>query len=604
MKHIKRISVLILVFILFLSVTCSAFTVRRFYYDGAFHEYTGSIFKLKVNNVYLTPPVPPIIFSDYSVVPARAVFQDGLGAEVSWDGLNQKVTIKKDKMKLILTINNTTAILNGKEVTMPIPPKIINDYTMIPARFVGESLNMEVSFDSDTGTIHLNNKPESTPTVTNPAVSEPTADVVSVTGVSFTNKSKKEGVITVSTDSDKPTYNAFILEEPLRLVVDVLDGRYKKTPSTIEVDQGNLKQIRFGQQESGARIVVDLSENLGYTVNVSQNKVVVSIKIDPTIESGTEEDEPVTKPVTKPDESDPNEDEEEEKEPGIFDYVIYGYEGGRDYIRFGTTVGKAVKSGKTITIPVYGEFSDEKCEKKVTGFFGTKMTYTPGTDGGTLTVTLKTSDVEMYTQGKEIRLKSVHKALPRSVMLDAGHGGQDGGAVAYNEDGTIKAKEKDFNLDIALRAQKLLEAEGVDVHMIRTEDVYVDFLRVGGIANDAGTTLFVSIHTNSALATQAHGIETFGYLEAGSVSNGMTSERLSEILLEELIDKTGAYERGVKDGKSLAVINSTKMPATLIEIGFISNEEECEKMMTEAYRQKLAQAVCDGVLRAFEEMEI
>jgi len=604
MKHIKRILLFILAFLLSSSVTCGAASVRRFYYDGAFHEYTGNIFKLKVNNVYLSPPVPPIIFSDYSVVPARAVFQDGLGAEVSWDGINQKVTIKKDKMRLILTIDDTTALLNGKEVTMPIAPKIINDYTMIPARFVGENLNMDVSFDSNTGTIHLNNKPESTPTVTNPGASEPTADAVLVTGVSFTNKSKKEGVITVTTDSDKPAYKAFILEEPLRLVVDVLDGHYKKTPSTIEADQGNLKQIRFGQQDSGARIVVDLSKNLGYTVQTNQNKVVISIKIDPSLETETEDEETVTKPVTKPNEPAPDEDEEEEKEPGIFDYVIYGYEGGRDYIRFGTTVGKAVKSGKTITIPVYGDFSDEKCEKKVTGFFGTKMTYTPGTDGGTLTITLKTSDVEMYTQGKEIRLKSVHKALSRSVMLDAGHGGQDGGAVAYNEDGTIKAKEKDFNLDIALRAQKLLEAEGVDVHMIRTEDVYVDFLRVGSIANDAETTLFVSIHTNSALATQAHGIETFGYLEAGSVSNGMTSERLSEILLEELIDKTGAYERGVKDGKSLAVINSTKMPATLIEIGFISNEEECEKMMTEAYRQKLAQAVCDGVLRAFEEMEI
>ena len=46
------------------------------------------------------------------------------------------------------------------------------------------------------------------------------------------------------------------------------------------------------------------------------------------------------------------------------------------------------------------------------------------------------------------------------------------------------------------------------------------------------------------------------------------------------------------------------MPATLIEIGFISNEEECDKMMTEEYRQKLAQAVCDGVMRAFEEMDI
>ncbi len=598
MKRIKWIPAFFIVFLLLLSVTCGAASARRFFYDGAFHEYTGNIYKLKVNDVYLTPPVPPIIFSGYSVVPARAVFQDGLGAEVSWDGLNQKVTIKMDKMKLILTINDTTAFLNGKEVTMPIAPKIINDYTVIPARFVGENLNMDVSFDEKTGTISLKNKPvETKPVETQPE------DIVLVTDVSYTKKSSKEGVITVTTDSDNPEFNAFILSEPTRLVVDVLDGQYKKTPSVIDVGQGNLDQIRFGQQESGARIVVDLTKNLGYTVKTSLNKVIISVKIDPNAESGSEDETPVTKPATKPEDTEPD-DEDEEETPGIFDYVIYGYEGGRDYIRFGTSVGKAVKSGKTITVPVYGDFPDEECEKKVVGFFGTKMTYSPGKDGGTLTITLKNDEVEMYTQGKEIRLNSVHKALPRSVMLDAGHGGQDAGAVAENEDGTIKAMEKDFNLDIALRTRDLLEAQGVDVHMIRTEDVYVDFLRVGGIANDAGTTLFVSIHTNSALSSQAHGIETFGYLEAGSVSNGMTSERLSEIMLEEMIDKTGAYERGVKDGKSLAVINSTKMPATLVEIGFISNEEECDKMMTEEYRQRLAQAICDGVLRAFEEMEI
>ena len=112
------------------------------------------------------------------------------------------------------------------------------------------------------------------------------------------------------------------------------------------------------------------------------------------------------------------------------------------------------------------------------------------------------------------------------------------------------------------------------------------------------------MHTNSATVEQAHGIETYGFLEGGSVSNGMTSSRLSQILLEELLKQTGAYKRGVKDGSKLAVVRTTKMPATLIEIGFISNAEECGNMMAESYRQKLAQAVCDGVLRAFDEMEI
>lgn len=562
MKFIKRLTTIFVTALLLLTMVMSAAGIQ-YYYDGAYHEYTGNIFKLKVNGKLLNPAMPPIVFNDYSVVPARAVFQDGLGAKVAWDSTNRKVTVSYGETKLVMTIDKTTAVLNGQQVTMPIAPKIINDYTMIPARFVGEKLGMQVDFDSKTDTVLINTEAVKT---------------ISVTKASYEKKSDTSSVLTVATDTDTPEYSAFILENPTRLVVDVTNGVFSSVPSVISANAGNLTQIRFGQQASAARIVADLTENLGYSVKTSGKNIIIAI---------------TTSGESIPQVTD------------VFKEISYGYEGGRDYIKFSLEIGEPVKSGSTVTIPVYGSLPAETSEKAVTGFFGTKMTYTPGTGGnGTITVTLKNSEAEVYRQGSEVRLTSVHKALARSVMLDAGHGGQDGGAVAYNEDGSIKAKEKDFNLDIALRAQKLLEAQGVDVHMIRTEDVYVDYLRVGSISNDAGTSLFVSIHTNSATVEQANGIETYGYLEAGSVSNGMTSQRLSTILLEELIEKTGAYKRGVKDGKSLAVINSTKMPATLIEIGFISNEEECEKMMTEAYRQKLAQAVCDGVLRAFDEMGI
>ena len=571
MRKQKWIPVLLTVLIL---LATSAYSVAgvEFYYDGEYHKYEGNIFRLKVNGVFLSPPVPPLVFSDYSVVPARSVFQDGLGAKVTWNAKNRVVTVTLDDTELLLTIDDTTAMVNGKKVEMPIPAKIINDTTMIPVRFVGEQLGMDVDFDSKKDIVLIDYVPKN--------------DTVLVTDVSYSEPSNTKRLLTITTDADNPEYDSFILKEPTRLVIDVVDGIYSKIPSVIEAASGNLSQIRFGQQADSARVVVDLSEDLGYSIKTRGNSILVTITIDPTIE-------PEREPEIK----------------DIFELITYGYEGGRDYIRFDEdiVIGKPAKKGSVITVPIEGDFPEDmevSADKAVTGFFGKKMSFKPTTDGGVLTITLKSSDAEMYVQGSEIRLKSVHKAMARSVMIDAGHGGQDGGAVAYNEDGTIKAKEKDFNLDIALRAQKLLEAKGVDVHMIRTEDVYVDFLRVGGIANDAGTSLFVSVHTNSALTDTAHGIETYGYLDAGSVLNDMTSQRFSEILLEELVDKTGAHERGVKDGKSLAVINSTRMPATLIEIGFISNEEECEKMMTEAYRQKLAQAICDGVLKAFEEMDI
>ncbi|MBE7036516.1 MAG: AMIN domain-containing protein [Ruminococcaceae bacterium] len=582
----KRLTAFFMTALLLVSVTVSVSAIEIFY-DDSYHEYKGNIFKLKVDGQLLEPEMPPIVFDDYSVVPARAVFQDGLGATVSWDGENRQVIVKMGTKRISMTIDKTLVNVTGQWHTMPIAPKLINGHTMIPVRFVAEKLGMLVDFDSATDTIIIESvKPTPSPTPTptarpsaSPGIGNTSRETVSVSRVTYQQKSETEGLLSITTNTRSPGYSAFILENPTRLVVDVEDGVFSNKPSPITMETGNVTQIRFGQQETAARTVIDLTENLGYEVKVQGKNILVSIVVDP---------------------------EAVPRITDIFKEVTYGYEGGRDYIKFDVEMGTPKLVGSKITVPIKGMLPEEAAETNVVGFFGKKMKYTPGVDEetGTITIELKSTEAEMYVQGKEIRLKSIHKALPRSVMLDAGHGGQDAGAVAYNEDGTIKAMEKDFNLDVALRAKELLEAEGVEVHMIRTEDVYVDFLRVGGIANDAGTSLFVSIHTNSATMETPNGIETFGYLEAGSVSNGMTGERLSQILLDNLIEQTGAYNRGVKEGKSLAVINSTKMPATLIEIGFISNTEECEKMMTEEYRQKLAQAVCDGVLQAFEEMEI
>lgn len=576
MKPVKWLAGLLLLLLLLIgALPCAA--AMQLYYDGGNHTYTGNIFSLKVNGTLLNPPMPPIVFNDYSVVPARAVFQDGLGAQVDWNGDNQTVTVTLNSTKLVMTINQKQAVLNGETVSMPIAPKIINDYTMIPARFVGEKLGMTVDFDSSTDTI---------------SITKQSLRLAKVTGVQYTKKSSTEGLITIQTDTENPAYTEFILQNPTRLVIDVTSADFAPIPSTIEANDGNLQKIRFGQNEN-ARIVADISADLGYAARVSGKNILVTVTLGTGGSTNSGDANNSTAAPTEPAVSD------------IFQKLTYGSEISRDYLRFDDLEkGTPVKNDTTVTIPVYGSLPQTTAEKTVSGLFGQKLTYTPSEGGGTITVSLRRSDVEVYVQDNEVRFKSVHKALARSVTLDAGHGGQDGGAVAYNEDGSIRAKEKDFNLDVALRAQKLLEAQGVEVHMIRTTDTYVDFRRVGSIANDAGTTLFVSVHTNSATVEQAHGIETYGYLEGGSVSNGMTSNRLSQILLEELLDHTGAYKRGVKDGSDLAVVRTTSMPACLIEIGFISNVEECTKMMTEEYRQKLAQAVCDGVLRAFDEMEI
>lgn len=221
----------------------------------------------------------------------------------------------------------------------------------------------------------------------------------------------------------------------------------------------------------------------------------------------------------------------------------------------------------------------------------------------------KTSDTVVIVVGEfessNEQTVNQQKVADRSITIDAGHGGTDVGAVGYDENGNVDAYEKDFNLDVALRLKKELLKHNIKVHMIRENDVYVDYQSVGNIANEAGSTLFVSIHTNSAMAKEATGIETFAYFgeNAGSI-NGMTGKRLAEIIQNELIYVTKAVNRGVKAGNSLAVIRTTSMPAVLVEMGFISNNDDRYLLKDPNYRQLIAEAIAAGILVAYREMGI
>ena len=129
----------------------------KYFYDDEWHIYQGNTMKLSVNGKEIKGEMPPIIFSDRSVVPAREVFEE-LGAKVTWKASSQLVMVSMGKTSIKLIINSKIARVNSEAVTMEIPAKLINGKTMIPARFVAENLGLEVDFDSKTDTVIINNK--------------------------------------------------------------------------------------------------------------------------------------------------------------------------------------------------------------------------------------------------------------------------------------------------------------------------------------------------------------------------------------------------------------------------------------------------------------
>lgn len=193
------------------------------------------------------------------------------------------------------------------------------------------------------------------------------------------------------------------------------------------------------------------------------------------------------------------------------------------------------------------------------------------------------------------------------VVLDAGHGGRDSGAMC----GTML--EKDLTLDVAQRAELLLRAAGYTTVLTRENDRYLSLAERAAVGNAEDDSLFISIHFNDGQRAAASGVETFYALhEAGGGSRLFAwlpfvqrvdhalltskSENLAGCLQQALVERTRAVDRGIKS-EQFYVISNVRHPAALVEGGFITNQADMTKLATTEYRQQIALAISDGVQR-------
>lgn len=152
--------------------------------------------------------------------------------------------------------------------------------------------------------------------------------------------------------------------------------------------------------------------------------------------------------------------------------------------------------------------------------------------------------------------------MPVSIMLDAGHGGRDPGAV-YNG-----RQEKDDVLKLVLAIGEILQNSGIDVEYTRTTDIYETPFQKATEANEAGVDFFISIHRNSSpLANQYMGVESLIYNLSG------IKYEMAENINAQL-ETVGFKDLGVKARPNLVVLRRTKMPALLIEVGFINSDSD------------------------------
>lgn len=172
----------------------------------------------------------------------------------------------------------------------------------------------------------------------------------------------------------------------------------------------------------------------------------------------------------------------------------------------------------------------------------------------------------------------------KTNMTDAGHGGYDSGAP-----GLHGCLEKDIVLEVSKKINDYLKTQDIKNINTRTTDVFVSLNERSNKANNLGVNSFVSIHCNSSDNPKAHGLEIFCYK--------FKYRHLADCILQELKNEnlyTQLREGGVKEG-NLHVVRETNMPACLVELGFITNEEDYNLIVNN--KDRFAKAIAKGICK-------
>ncbi len=367
----------------------------------------------------------------------------------------------------------------------------------------------------------------------------------------------------------------FLLANPNRLVIDLTESKFAKKEITNDAIMKNNDKIRFGVFDSQtSRLVVESPLANQYHAIVSPNleDLIIQksniINVQPAILYSVN-----TAAVNN----------YSSKMTLRFDRPVY------------FSLSKALDS---IEINIYN--LNKPDEQKLSNLNTTKQfrqisaQELPGTKTGyKLKIPIKSSSmatIEVKPDGKEININLKEKVQSgttvvirkgATILIDPGHGGSDCGAIREN------INEKDLTLDLAQRLESYLKSYGIKVIKTRETDTTVSLQRRSEMSNELNPDAFVSIHINSFSRPEANGLETYWYQPQ--------SKALAQIVHNYITLSIDSPDRGLNSAR-FYVINHTKAPSVLVEVGYISNPRERREMLTEVRKQKTVKAIGDGIL--------
>jgi len=391
---------------------------------------------------------------------------------------------------------------------------------------------------------------------------------------------RPDGGVTVLARSTAPVqFTSKTLADPPRAYLDFKHVSLGNTEPQIDIQAGGVQRLRLAQystQPDTVRVVVDFEtmRTLKTTVTDAGRQVALEIGADappaapmPGLETPAAPAAPVAEPPANA--------------PRLFDVALESLSPQQSQLTLGTRGEPAVTGSydaktRVLTLRAPAAVStipdahlaalSDKLIKSVavreSTPAGVEVVVTFARDYGYL-ITRDATGVRV--------LIGVFDLGDMTVVLDAGHGGYDSGAVGRK--GTC---EKDINLDIILRTAKLLREAGVKVVLSRSDDTFIPLPERSKLANSRQVDLFISVHCNSTPTRNSQSGTQVYYRTPQSI-------RLAEAMMTELAEGIKLKRGGVRNG-NFHVIRETKMPSVLIETAFINNDVEEELLCQPEFR--------------------
>lgn len=498
--------------------------------------------QLFLNGKALAAEVPPRIISGNTMVPVR-VIAENLGAKVTWDEKNRQVTVTRDSLKILLTIDKPEVLVGGKPTKLEVAPTIVDGNTLLPLRFVGEQLGVKFTWDELTRSVFMYKQSNNTSVSGNggngPADGKGTqagTDAGAADGQNgATNTGAGNGTNgNTNAGASNGTNGITNAGASNGTIADASNA----VNATGNAGTGSGTNIAYAADPDGEAAV-----GLVQGIEFSGDRLLVK-----------------TSGVTS--------------KPNIF------HLGNPERLVMDVPYAKLDDAMKSKLVGTAGEIAVQHPLAQRIRF----SNYSSAPATVRIIIDLKQRAQLVPVDAKTLPAGQLAYDLKESkfrVVIDAGHGGKDSGAISVSN-----KMEKTFTLAMASKVSELLKKESqVEVLMTRTDDTFVALDDRVAFANNQDADLFLSIHGNKYTASST-GTETYYYRDE--------SLDFANVIHKYAVKGTGFPDRGIRK-EPFRVIKGTTMPAVLVEVGYLSNKNDEQQMYDDAFQYQVAASLVAAI---------